>query len=94
MAPTATAFVHRRSRLLAQYIASWRAGTSGTAAQSWLGEAHAAMRRHASGAAYQNYTDSTLKDWRTAYYGPAANRLTKLKRRYDPDGFFAYPQAL
>lgn len=94
VAPTATAFVHRRSRLLAQYIASWRAGTSGAAAQSWLGEAHAAMRRHASGAAYQNYTDSTLKDWRTAYYGPAANRLAKLKRQYDPDGFFTYPQAL
>ncbi|NGO47904.1 FAD-binding oxidoreductase [Streptomyces ureilyticus] len=94
VAPTATAFVHRRSRVLAQYIASWRAGTSGTAAQSWLGEAHAAMRRHASGAAYQNYTDSTLKDWRTAYYGPAAGRLAKLKKRYDPDGFFAYPQAL
>lgn len=94
VAPTATAFVHRRSRVLAQYIASWRAGTSGTAAQSWLADAHAAMRRHASGAAYQNYTDATLKDWRTAYYGPAANRLTKLKKRYDPDGFFAYPQAL
>ena len=94
VAPTATAFVHRRSRLLAQYIASWRAGTSGSAAQSWLGEAHAAMRRHASGAAYQNYTDSTLKDWRAAYYGPAANRLVKLKKRYDPDGFFTYPQAV
>ncbi|NGO10811.1 FAD-binding oxidoreductase [Streptomyces sp. HC44] len=94
VAPTSTAFVHRRSRMLAQYIASWRAGTSGTTSQSWLSEAHTAMKRHASGAAYQNYTDPTLKDWRTAYYGPAANRLTKLKRRYDPDGSFTYPQAL
>ena len=52
------------------------------------------MKRHASGAAYQNYTDATLKDWRTAYYGPAAGRLAKLKRRYDPEGFFTFPQAL
>ncbi len=92
--PTATAFVHRRSRMLAQYIAAWRAGTSGTTAQSWLTEAHTAMRPYASGAAYQNYTDPTLKNWRTAYYGDAANRLTRLKRVYDPKGFFRYPQSL
>ncbi|MCM1968723.1 MULTISPECIES: FAD-binding oxidoreductase [Streptomyces] len=92
--PTATAFVHRRSRMLAQYIAAWRAGTSGTTAQSWLTEAHTAMRPYASGAAYQNYTDPTLKNWRTAYYGDAANRLTRLKRVYDPNGFFRYPQSL
>ena len=57
MAPLATSFVHRRSRMLAQYIAAWRAGTSGTAQQAWLKNAHASMRRYASGAAYQNYID-------------------------------------
>ncbi|MET7436443.1 DUF445 family protein [Streptomyces sp. NPDC005568] len=94
VSPTATAFVHRRSRMLAQYIASWRAGTSGTAAQGWLDTAHHAMSRHASGAAYQNYTDPTLTDWRKAYYGDAAPRLTALKKQYDPDRFFTFPQAL
>ncbi|MBN0045153.1 FAD-binding oxidoreductase [Streptomyces actuosus] len=92
--PTATAFVHRRSRMLAQYIASWRAGTDGTAARSWLTAAHRAMRPYASGAAYQNYTDPTLKDWRTAYYGAAAARLTQVKKQYDPERFFSCPQAL
>ncbi|MGV9449966.1 FAD-binding oxidoreductase [Streptomyces sp. NPDC003635] len=92
--PTATAFVHRRSRMLAQYIAAWRAGTSGTAAQSWLTGAHDAMRPYASGAAYQNYTDPTLRNWRKAYYGDAAPRLTRLKKQYDPKGFFTYPQAV
>ncbi|MFK0126724.1 FAD-binding oxidoreductase [Streptomyces nigra] len=94
VSPTATAFVHRRSRMLAQYIGSWRAGTSGTAVQSWLSSAHEAMRPYASGAAYQNYTDASLRNWRTAYYGDAATRLTKLKRQYDPEGFFTYPQVL
>ncbi|MFC9961824.1 FAD-binding oxidoreductase [Streptomyces nigra] len=94
VSPTATAFVHRRSRMLAQYIGSWRAGTSGTAVQSWLSSAHEAMRPYASGAAYQNYTDASLRNWRMAYYGDAATRLTKLKRQYDPEGFFTYPQAL
>ncbi|MGV2916678.1 FAD-binding oxidoreductase [Streptomyces alfalfae] len=92
--PTATAFVHRRSRMLAQYIASWRAGTSGTGARAWLKGAHGAMARYASGAAYQNYTDATLTNWREAYYGDAAPRLKKLKKRYDPNRFFDFPQAL
>ncbi|MFE9399712.1 FAD-binding oxidoreductase [Streptomyces flavidovirens] len=93
-APLATAFVHRRSRMLAQYIGAWRAGTPGTAQQTWLKNTHGAMRRYASGAAYQNYTDATLTDWRKAYYGAAAGRLTELKRRYDPDRLFDFPQAL
>ncbi|MDT9701338.1 FAD-binding oxidoreductase [Streptomyces sp. P17] len=92
--PTATAFVHRRSRMLAQYIAAWQAGTSGSTAQSWLAEAHTAMQPYASGSAYQNYTDPGLRNWRKAYYGDAAPRLTRLKKQYDPAGFFTYPQAL
>jgi FAD/FMN-containing dehydrogenase len=80
--------------MLAQYIASWRAGTSGTTAQSWLTSAHTSMRNYASGAAYQNYTDPTLTDWRTAYYGDAAGRLAQLKHQYDPNGFFTFPQSL
>ncbi|GHH87862.1 hypothetical protein GCM10018793_65300 [Streptomyces sulfonofaciens] len=92
--PTATAFVHRRSRMLAQYLVSWPAGTSGSSAQSWLDHVHSAMRPHASGAAYQNYTDPTLKDWRSAYFGQSADRLGKVKKQYDPEGFFSYPQAV
>ncbi|WP_371670508.1 FAD-binding oxidoreductase [Streptomyces sp. NBC_00289] len=94
VSPTATAFVHRRSRMLAQYIGSWRAGTSGTTVQSWLTSAHDAMKPYASGAAYQNYTDPTLTDWRKAYYGDAATRLATVKKQYDPNRFFSYPQAL
>ncbi|ANB07186.1 hypothetical protein SAM40697_3228 [Streptomyces ambofaciens] len=94
VSPTATAFVHRRSRTLAQYLASWRPGTDGTAAQAWTASAHGAMRPYASGAAYQNYADPSLRDWRKAYYGDAAPRLAQLKRQYDRDRVFTYPQAL
>ncbi|MFI9629079.1 FAD-binding oxidoreductase [Streptomyces sp. NPDC052042] len=94
VAPEATAFVHRRSRVLAQYIAAWTPGTAGSTQQDWLKNTHAAMRRYASGAAYQNYSDPSLSDWRRAYYGTAADRLADLKRRYDPERLFTYPQAL
>ncbi|MDX3572522.1 FAD-binding oxidoreductase [Streptomyces sp. ID05-47C] len=94
VSPTATAFVHRRSRMLAQYLVSWRAGTTGTPAQSWLTTAHHSMAPHASGAAYQNYADPTLATWKKAYYGPAVPHLTRLKHQYDPTNFFTYAQSL
>ncbi|OAR23961.1 hypothetical protein A8W25_15930 [Streptomyces sp. ERV7] len=94
VSPTATAFVHRRSRVLAQYIASWRPGTSGTPQRAWLNSTHDALSRYTNGAAYQNYADPELKDWRRAYYGDAAPRLAQLKRRYDPTRLFDFPQAL
>ena len=40
-----------------------------------------ARAAEASGAAYQNYTDPTLTNWRTAYYGDAANRLGRVATR-------------
>ncbi|TRV72887.1 FAD-binding oxidoreductase [Streptomyces sp. 130] len=92
--PGATAFVHRRSRMLAQYIGAWRPGAPGTAQQNWLKDTHAAMRPYASGAAYQNYADPSLTNWRTAYYGSGAARLARVKKRYDPEGLFTYAQGV
>jgi FAD/FMN-containing dehydrogenase len=89
VAPTATAFVHRRSRFLAQYLAS-----DGLASTGWLDTTYAALRRYASGAAYQNYADPALTTWRTAYYGANAPRLTALKHRLDPTRLFTFPQSL
>ncbi|CAG6392434.1 FAD-binding oxidoreductase [Streptomyces cocklensis] len=89
VSPTATAFSHRGSRFLAQYLASAALSTT-----SWLDTTHDAMRRYASGGAYQNYTDPALTDWRTAYYGQNAGRLAALKRTLDPQRLFDFPQAL
>ncbi len=86
---SATAFTHRSSRFLAQYLAS--GGLSGT---SWLNGLYSAMRPYASGAAYQNYADPALKDWRSAYYGSAAGRLSSVKRTWDPSRVFDFPQAI
>ncbi|MEW1656817.1 FAD-binding oxidoreductase [Streptomyces sp. NPDC093707] len=90
-----TAFVHRNSRFLAQYLASWPAGGSGATRTAWLNDFHGAMHRHSSGAAYQNYTDPGLSDWKSAYYGTAAARLDKVKQTYDPQRLFStFAQAL
>ncbi|QKW08148.1 FAD-binding oxidoreductase [Streptomyces sp. NA04227] len=92
--PAATAFVHRRSRMLAQYIGAWKPGASGRTVESWLNSTHTTMSRYATGRAYQNYTDTTLRDWRKAYYGSAGSRLAEVKKQYDPNRFFSFGQSL
>jgi FAD/FMN-containing dehydrogenase len=47
-----------------------------------------------SDGAYANYSDKSLSDWRTAYYGAHLERLTSVKRQFDPDGFFSHPLSL
>lgn len=92
-----TAFVHRDSFALAQYIAEWDSGAAASAVSSytgWLADFRSSMAGHTNGEAYQNYTDPHLKSWRTAYYGANLDRLEKVKRAYDPDRLFSFPQAL
>jgi hypothetical protein len=85
VAPSATAFVHRRQLCAIQYYG----GTD-----TWLRGAKAAMRPYVSGMAYQNYIDADLSDWRRAYYGSNYERLVDVQRRVDPHHKFNFPQAI
>lgn len=44
--------------------------------------------------AYQNYIDPNLKDFGTAYYGSALDRLKSIKKTADPQTIFDFPQGL
>jgi hypothetical protein len=87
VAPHATAFVHRSSLCALQYL-SYGGGAA------WLRSAHAALRPYVSGAAYQNYIDPELADWRHAYYGANYAKLVSVQRRVDAHHFFTFPQAI
>ncbi|MFI5617033.1 FAD-binding oxidoreductase [Streptomyces sp. NPDC051567] len=97
VAPAATAFVHRDSAFLAQYLAYWPASATAAEAarhQGWLDGLWQELRPWAGGRAYQNYTDPKLTGWRDAYYGPNLPRLEEVRRAYDPDRLFRFPQAV
>ncbi|GAA3454708.1 FAD-binding oxidoreductase [Dactylosporangium matsuzakiense] len=94
---TDTAFPHRDTRFLLSLDTSWAAIDPPDVVRAnleWLHAVYAAAGEFATDGAYVNFTDPDLEDWRRAYYGPNAERLAAVKRRYDPDRFFTFPQAI
>lgn len=86
MASDATAFAHRNERFLLEHIAE--------PGDPWLDASWALAHAEGSGHVYPNFPDAALDDWSTAYHGDNHPRLTAIKQTYDPQGFFAFPQAV
>lgn len=94
---TDTAFPHRDTRFLLSLDTSWTQADSREVVRAnleWLHALYAESGEFAPDASYVNFTDPDLEGWRRAYYGPNAERLAEVKRRYDPDRFFTFPQAV
>lgn len=96
-AATDTAFVHRDTFLLASMDTSWTARDSAqcvAANHDWLADFHSELGAYLSDSAYQNFIDPDLPTWREDYYGVNFPRLLQVKRRYDPDNVFHFPQSI
>jgi FAD/FMN-containing dehydrogenase len=93
IAPDATAFVHRDALASAQVL-SYHVPTAGAAARAWVSGTRAALARHGARGAYANYADGRLENHEREYWGANRVRLREVKRRVDPDGRLAFPQAV
>jgi hypothetical protein len=88
----ATAFVHRSERFLLKHTVVVDPDASSaqrTAAGDWLARSWASVHPWGSGGVYPNFPDPDLEAWAPAYYGTNLDRLRRVKRRYDPGGFFS-----
>ena len=95
VAPTATAFVHRRQQFHCAYLSFWDASDPPPVAAAnaqWTRDASATLLSWRSGAAFQNYIDPELADSDRAYYGENLPRLRRIARRHDPQRRFAFAQ--
>jgi FAD/FMN-containing dehydrogenase len=90
----ATAFVHREPHHSMQYLAYWGGATHQRPSLTWLRAFHDSMHPYVTGGAYVNYADPDLQHWQRAYYGSNYPRLVQVKKRYDPDRLFRFPQAI
>ncbi|MFF1571367.1 FAD-binding oxidoreductase [Leifsonia sp. NPDC058292] len=83
---SATAFAHRGERFLLEHV--------GDPTDPWIDASWDVAHPHASGRVYPNFPDLALEDPLRAYHGANLLRLSAVKRRYDPDQFFDFPQAI
>lgn len=93
-----TSFVHRDSLYLIQVGISppdQKEPKIELQQQKWLKEFENVAKILDNGESYQNYVDGDLRnDFLQRYYGVNLSRLIAIKRRIDPDNYFAYEQSI
>jgi FAD/FMN-containing dehydrogenase len=90
----ATAVAHRRRvRAVLQPQAYWDRASEANAHIAWVGSLRRALAPYTDGG-YVNYIDRDVRDWPRFYYGQNLPRLIRVKRHYDPENVFDFPQGL
>lgn len=93
----ATAFAHRDELFMVEHILVVDAdapGAARAAGHDRLTRSWTSLNPWGSGRVYPNFPDPDLEDWAEAYHGANYNRLVRVKRKYDPDNWFQFPQSL
>jgi FAD/FMN-containing dehydrogenase len=88
----ATAFAHRRSRIMANVAAFYEGPDDAPIRQAWVDELVAALRQRDTGAYVGFLGDEGEARKREAYPDPTWDRLMAIKRRYDPTNLFRLNQ--
>jgi FAD/FMN-containing dehydrogenase len=89
VAPEATAFAHRASRIMVNVAAFYDGTTEDRERRArWVGDVAAALHQGDSGAYVNFLGDEGEARVRAAYPGATWDRLVGIKRRYDPTNLF------
>ncbi|HEX3954875.1 MAG TPA: FAD-binding oxidoreductase [Stellaceae bacterium] len=91
--PDATAFAHRSSQWLINFILEWDRADGLDDNLKWqrnLQDTVAGILGESS--SYQNFADPGLNNHAQGYWGTNLARLSKIKHAFDPDGVFTPPR--
>ena len=89
VAPDATAFAHRSSKIMVNVAALYQDPAEAPAHEEWATEFAAALRQSGQGGAYVNFLDEKSEaGLREAYPGSTLERLRQVKAKYDPTNLF------
>jgi hypothetical protein len=94
--PGATAFVHRNAYFDIFTDSFWMDNSDKDQAFEWLRNYYEsdATKDLWSDSYYQNYVNEEYKNWQKGYFGPNYLKLQEIKRKWDPDNFFNFPQSI
>jgi berberine-like enzyme len=88
----ATAFAHRRSRIMVNCAALYERQDQEPVYGPWVTGFAAALKQSDEGAYVNFLSDDGAARIRAAYPGPTWDRLVAVKRRYDPTNLFRLNQ--
>ena len=88
-APDATAYAHRDARFVMNVHGRWDDAADDERCTAWAREFFKASAPFASGGVYVNFLTSDEGDRVKSAYGQNYERLTQVKRRYDPANLFS-----
>jgi hypothetical protein len=88
----ATAFAHRRSRIMVNCAALYERTDQAAVYEPWVTGFAAALKQSDDGAYVNFLIDEGPERVRAAYPGPTWDRLAAIKRRHDPTNFFRLNQ--
>lgn len=93
----ATAYVHRNANFIFEMECAWAPVDKpevARAQQDWLANYFEAMKPYVLAQSYVNFPNRDLPDWARAYYGSNLERLSAVKRKYDPQQVFRFAQSI
>ncbi len=88
----ATAFAHRQSRIMANVASFYNGPEERVVRERWVEDFASALRQSDTGTYVNFLGDESAERVRSAYPGPTWERLTAIKRRYDPTNLFRLNQ--
>lgn len=88
-------YPHREYAYLGEIQSYWENPEQEAGAMAGVAQVQQLLAGNGINAHYSNYPDINFDKWQTQYYG-AANytRLQSIKKQYDPDNVFRYPQSI
>ncbi|MBL7712746.1 MAG: FAD-binding oxidoreductase [Chitinophagaceae bacterium] len=87
-------YPHRHLPFLGELQAYWQQESQESRMTTTFEAIQTLFRDSGIKAHYRNYPDINFKDWETMYYGDHYARLQEVKRQYDPEDLFHYPQSI
>ncbi|WP_118975377.1 FAD-binding oxidoreductase [Taibaiella koreensis] len=87
-------YPHRQLAYLGELQAYWELESKEAGLVKAFEDIQTLFRNGGIEAHYRNYPDINFKDWEKAYYGDNYGRLQEVKRKYDKDDLFHYPQSI
>ena len=92
VAPDATAYRYRDAKYILNVHSRWESPSDDQKCIAWARDFFKASAPFASGGAYVNFMTEEEGDRVSAVYGPNYQRLTEIKKKYDPGNLFHFNQ--